>query len=209
MGVDGLQQLVQLGELGAVLAQGAVDMVGEHLLHPHGLLDQLRALLVQPVALLVQRLAAAAQFLDAVGLLVVAHGADIGGDQQDSIKFSGGAGLDAPTWRRASTRRPPLACIVITDEPERRAVHERAAESVGYHNTAPAAQTSACPHPEAVGTRWGDDISEERQAELRAFADRQRVWAAQPEATRRQCIRGRGADGRRHVLVGQPGAQRE
>jgi hypothetical protein len=74
--------------------------------------------------------------------------------------------------------------------------------------TAPAAQTSACPHPGTVGTRWGDAMSVERQAELRAFADRQRVWTAQPEATWRQCIRGHGADGRRHVLVGQPGAQR-
>jgi uncharacterized protein YjbI with pentapeptide repeats len=46
------------------------------------------------------------------------------------------------------------------------------------------AQAGACPHPEAVGVRWGDPISEERQAELRALADRQREWAAQPEATR-------------------------
>jgi hypothetical protein len=32
--------------------------------------------------------------------------------------------------------------------------------------TVPAVETSACPHPEAVGTRWGDSISPERQAEL-------------------------------------------
>jgi uncharacterized protein YjbI with pentapeptide repeats len=32
--------------------------------------------------------------------------------------------------------------------------------------------TSACPHPEAVGTRWGDPISEERQAELQGYLDR-------------------------------------
>jgi len=31
--------------------------------------------------------------------------------------------------------------------------------------------TSACPHPEAVGTRWGDPISEERQAELQGDLD--------------------------------------
>jgi hypothetical protein len=68
--------------------------------------------------------------------------------------------------------------------------------------TATAAPTSACPHPEAVGTRWGDAISEERQAGLRAFADRQRVWATQPEATRRQCSRGRRADGEDVELTG-------
>jgi uncharacterized protein YjbI with pentapeptide repeats len=43
---------------------------------------------------------------------------------------------------------------------------------------------SACPHPEAVGTRWGDPISEERQAELKALADKQREWAAKSEAER-------------------------
>ncbi|HEV7126740.1 MAG TPA: hypothetical protein VGN32_04775 [Ktedonobacterales bacterium] len=48
----------------------------------------------------------------------------------------------------------------------------------------PTAATSACPHPEAVGTRWGDPISDERQAELRALADQQREWAARPEAER-------------------------
>jgi hypothetical protein len=31
---------------------------------------------------------------------------------------------------------------------------------------------SACPHPEAVGTRWGDPISAERQAELEGYLDR-------------------------------------
>ena len=31
---------------------------------------------------------------------------------------------------------------------------------------------SACPHPEAVGTRWGDPISEERQAELLSYLNR-------------------------------------
>jgi uncharacterized protein YjbI with pentapeptide repeats len=36
--------------------------------------------------------------------------------------------------------------------------------------TATAVQvTSKCPHPEAVGTRWGDPISEERQAELQRY----------------------------------------
>src|SRR5262245_30555741 len=35
---------------------------------------------------------------------------------------------------------------------------------------------SACPHPEAVGKRWGDPISEERQAELQGYLDR---WAAE------------------------------
>ncbi len=35
-----------------------------------------------------------------------------------------------------------------------------------------ATTTSACPHPEAVGKRWGDRISAQRQAELQAFLDR-------------------------------------
>lgn len=34
------------------------------------------------------------------------------------------------------------------------------------------------------GTRWGDPIREERQAESRVLADRQREWAVQPEAER-------------------------
>jgi uncharacterized protein YjbI with pentapeptide repeats len=37
---------------------------------------------------------------------------------------------------------------------------------------------SACPHPEAVGTRWGDPISEERQAELQGYLDR---WEAETD----------------------------
>ena len=36
----------------------------------------------------------------------------------------------------------------------------------------------ACPHPEAVGKRWGDPISEERQAELKGLLDR---WAAETD----------------------------
>jgi hypothetical protein len=36
--------------------------------------------------------------------------------------------------------------------------------------------TSACPHSEAVGMRWGDPISEERQAELQRYLDR---WVAE------------------------------
>jgi Pentapeptide repeats (8 copies) len=38
--------------------------------------------------------------------------------------------------------------------------------------------TSACPHPEAVGQRWGDPISEQRQAELQGYLDR---WAAETD----------------------------
>ena len=38
--------------------------------------------------------------------------------------------------------------------------------------------TSACPHPEAVGTRWGDPISQERQAELQRYLDR---WAVETD----------------------------
>src|SRR5262245_32609216 len=33
-------------------------------------------------------------------------------------------------------------------------------------------QPSTCPHPEAVGKRWGDLISEERQRELQGYLDR-------------------------------------
>jgi hypothetical protein len=43
---------------------------------------------------------------------------------------------------------------------------------------------SACPHPEAAGMRWGDPISEERQAGLQALADRQQEWAANAEVER-------------------------
>ena len=38
--------------------------------------------------------------------------------------------------------------------------------------------TSACPHPEAVGERWGDPISEDRQKELQGYLDR---WAAKTD----------------------------
>jgi hypothetical protein len=38
--------------------------------------------------------------------------------------------------------------------------------------------TSACPHPEAVGKRWGDPISAERQAELQGYLDR---WEAETD----------------------------
>src|SRR5260221_832559 len=40
------------------------------------------------------------------------------------------------------------------------------------------AKTSACPHPEAVGKRWGDTISEERQAELQGYLD---WWKAESD----------------------------
>jgi hypothetical protein len=35
----------------------------------------------------------------------------------------------------------------------------------------PAPTTSACPHPEAVGRRWGDPITPEREAELQSRLD--------------------------------------
>jgi hypothetical protein len=41
-----------------------------------------------------------------------------------------------------------------------------------------ATTASACPHPEAVGKRWGDPISAERQAELQGDLDR---WAAETD----------------------------
>jgi hypothetical protein len=43
--------------------------------------------------------------------------------------------------------------------------------------------TSACPHPEAVGRRWGDPISEERQAELQGYLDR---WEAETDHGKRK-----------------------
>jgi hypothetical protein len=39
-------------------------------------------------------------------------------------------------------------------------------------------ETSACPHAEVVGKRWGDPISAERQAELQGYLDR---WAAETD----------------------------
>jgi len=62
---------------------------------------------------------------------------------------------------------------------------------------------SACPHPEAVGTRWGDPISEERQAELQSYLDR---WEAKTDHDEdRGKWRGpfsRAADGTRLRLTG-------
>jgi uncharacterized protein YjbI with pentapeptide repeats len=49
-------------------------------------------------------------------------------------------------------------------------------------STAQPTSTSACPHPEAVGTRWGDPISEERQAELKGYLDR---WATETKHGKR------------------------
>jgi Pentapeptide repeats (8 copies) len=43
--------------------------------------------------------------------------------------------------------------------------------------------TSACPHPEAVGTRWGDPISEERKTKLQGYLDR---WAVEKDRGTRQ-----------------------
>jgi uncharacterized protein YjbI with pentapeptide repeats len=43
---------------------------------------------------------------------------------------------------------------------------------------ATATNTSVCSHPEAVGTRWGDPISQERQAELRGYLDQ---WQAETD----------------------------
>jgi hypothetical protein len=37
------------------------------------------------------------------------------------------------------------------------------------------ATTSACPHPEAVGKRWGDPISDKREAELQGILN---AWKA-------------------------------
>ncbi len=47
-------------------------------------------------------------------------------------------------------------------------------QQTGGEAQAAPAWKSPCPHPEAVGTRWGDPIGEERQADLKALADKQR-----------------------------------
>jgi uncharacterized protein YjbI with pentapeptide repeats len=56
---------------------------------------------------------------------------------------------------------------------------------------------SACPHPEAVGKRWGDPISEQRQAELQGYLDR---WQAETDHGERKgpfaVVRLTGADAR-------------
>ena len=46
----------------------------------------------------------------------------------------------------------------------------------------PPGTTLKCPHSEAVRKRWGDSVSEARWAALGALRDRQRGWAAKPEA---------------------------
>src|SRR5258708_18531576 len=49
-----------------------------------------------------------------------------------------------------------------------------------------ATRVSACPHPEAVGKRWGDPISEERQKALQGYVD---LWQLRLEGGE---LRGRG-----------------
>jgi Pentapeptide repeats (8 copies) len=46
-----------------------------------------------------------------------------------------------------------------------------------------AARTSACPHPEAVGKRWGDPISAERQKELKYYFDE---WKNEQDVRKKQ-----------------------
>jgi uncharacterized protein YjbI with pentapeptide repeats len=62
-----------------------------------------------------------------------------------------------------------------------------------------------------LGDAWGDDISEEREAELQVLFDRQREWAAQPEATRGESVfkgvKLTGADV--GWLVGQSGVDKD
>src|SRR5262249_51562840 len=41
----------------------------------------------------------------------------------------------------------------------------------------------ACPHPEAVGTRWGDPITQERQQELQGNLDQ---WAQEQDHRERK-----------------------
>ncbi len=57
-------------------------------------------------------------------------------------------------------------------------------DGAGAESAGATAEASACPHPEAVGRRWGDPISAERQAELQAMRPAgQGPW---PAASRRE-----------------------
>lgn len=60
-------------------------------------------------------------------------------------------------------------------------------------------QTGAGPHPEAVGKRWGDHISVERQAELQGYLDR---WAAETDHGVRKGPFDAGPGNLRMVLTG-------
>ena len=51
-------------------------------------------------------------------------------------------------------------------------------EQLGMVATEQPVTKSACPHPEAVGNRWGDPIGKERQAELQGYLDR---WLAETD----------------------------
>jgi hypothetical protein len=57
---------------------------------------------------------------------------------------------------------------------------------------APPTTASACPHPEAVGKRWGDLISPEQQAELRGIStdgrQRQIMASAQGRLTENEAL---------------------
>lgn len=55
---------------------------------------------------------------------------------------------------------------------------------MGEQEQATDEQVSECPHPKAVGKRWGDPISEGRQSELSRLAVMQLHWLHQPEAKR-------------------------
>jgi hypothetical protein len=70
-------------------------------------------------------------------------------------------------------------------------------QSQSTTTTMQAAPTSGCPHPEAVGKRWGDLISPERQAELQGYLER---WQAETDHGERKKRVGRRDAGPPHVL---------
>src|SRR5579863_4476854 len=44
--------------------------------------------------------------------------------------------------------------------------------------------TPSSAHPEALGERWGDTVSDKRKVVLKALADKQRAWASTPTTDR-------------------------
>src|SRR5262245_42078042 len=75
----------------------------------------------------------------------------------------------------ASAYTPRLR-LVYCRQATRRTRSETMSETTADASAEPAAEPSACLHPEAVGTRWGDPLSEERQVKLQGYLER---WAAE------------------------------
>jgi hypothetical protein len=78
-GVDRADHHSQLAQLGSVRAQALADVLVEQLLDVHQALDQIAVL--RGEVFIPKR-----ELLDAVGLRVVANGANVGGDEQDRAR---------------------------------------------------------------------------------------------------------------------------